>query len=471
MNYITLKRLFIALLACTLLFGYNDASAQNKKSKAKTSKTSKKKGKKAEAAPAPSNDTKLPYNSNDCLFAIELQPDVAYGPTSAPQGAGRVMDVKADKKHPYLFEYEHNTVWYKFKVPYNGYLEFSITQTDAKDDYDFLLYKYTDEYFSNRLCQNIILPVAVNIGGLDTAAKAGGPSLGMKVDATVANVKKKDQPGGFIKSIYVHKGDIYYLVLDNVNPGGSGHTIKVSIHVDSFEPHVVFFDPQARRNVPVDLLILEKNTDNRPVAKNANWTAGKVKFVPGFTYTLYAKRDGYFSVYKEFNSNQFIHDSVLRFVMNPKKRGTSYPINDVYFEDGNSKLLPESDTALLNYVYMFKNHPEVTFLIKGRVPTFGVDPKSDMEISLQRAVAVKEFFVKNGISEDRIAVAGMTESEVKSAANAAFASEGASSSKQNVTKSQTQKSDKRLADHINNKIELFITSVGDEPTKPVSSRR
>ena len=142
MNYITLKRLFIALLACTLLFGYNDASAQNKKSKAKTSKTSKKKGKKAEAAPAPSNDTKLPYNSNDCLFAIELQPDVAYGPTSAPQGAGRVMDVKADKKHPYLFEYEHNTVWYKFKVPYNGYLEFSITQTDAKDDYDFLLYKY-----------------------------------------------------------------------------------------------------------------------------------------------------------------------------------------------------------------------------------------------------------------------------------------------------------------------------------------
>ena len=468
-----MKRFLTALLALTLVFACSDAMAQGKKggkSTAKSGQTSKKKkGKKAEAAPAPKDDA-LPYNSNDCLFAIELQPDVAYGPTAAPQGAGRVMDVKADKKHPYLFEYEHNTVWYRFKVPYNGYLEFEITQVDAKDDYDFLLYKYTDEYFSNKICQNLILPIAVNIGDLDTA-KSGGISMGMKVDGIVDNVKSKKQPSSILKSIYVRKGEEYYLVLDNVNPGGSGHTVKVSIHVDAFEPQVVFYDPQGRKNVPVDLLILEKNSDNRPIAKSPAWTSGRVKFVPGFTYTLYAKRDGYFSVYKEFNSNMFLNDTILRFVMNPKKRGTSYPVNDVYFEDGTSNLLPGSDTALLNYVYMFKNHPEVTFLIKGRVPTFGVDPKADTEISLQRAVAVKDFFVKNGISEDRISVAGMNLNEVKRAANAAFASESSNSSNKNTTKSETQKADKRTADHLFNKIEIFITGVGDEPAKPVSTKR
>ena len=471
-----MKRLFTALLAIALLMAGGDAMAQSKKSGKKGTKTSqtskKKKGKQTEAAaPAPKNDNALPYNSNDCLFAIELQPDVAYGPTSAPEGAGRVMDVKADKKHPYLFEYEHNTVWYRFKVPYNGYLEIEITQVDPKDDYDFLLYRYTDEYFSNRICQNQVLPVAVNIGGLDTAAKPGGPSMGMKVDGLVSDVKSKKQPSQMLKSFYVHKDEQYYLVLDNVNPGGSGHTVKVSIHVDAFEPQVVFYDPQARKNVPVDILILEKNTDNRPVAKDANWTTGRVKFVPGFTYTLYAKRDGYFSVYKEFNSNMFLNDTILRFVMNPKRRGTSYPVNDVFFEDGTSKLLPGSDTVLMNYVYMFKNHPEVTFLVKGRVPTFGVDPKSDTEISLQRAVAVKEFFVQNGISEDRISVAGMNLNEVKRAANAAFAAEGSNGSYQNTKKSDTQKTDKRISDHLFNKIEIFITSVGDEPTKPVSTKK
>lgn len=470
-----MKRFFTALLALTLIFACGDAMAQSKKGGkkgAKTSQTSKKKKSKKEAeAPAPVQDNSLPYNSNDCLFAIELQPDVTYGPKDAPVGAGRVMDVKADKKHPHLFEYEHNTVWYKFKVPYNGYLEFEINQVDSKDDYDFLLYKYTDEYFSNKVCQNLVLPIAVNIGDLDTAAKSGGPSMGMRVDGEVANIKSKKQPSQMLKSIYVRKGEEYYLVLDNVNPGGSGHSIKVSIHVDAFEPQVVFYDPQNRKNVPVDLLILEKNTDNRPIAKNPSWTSGRVKFVPGFTYTLYAKKDGYFSVYKEFNSNMFLNDTILRFVMNPKKRGTSYPVNDVYFEDGTSNLLPGSDTALMNYVYMFKNHPDVTFLIKGRVPTFGVDPKADTEISLQRAVTVKEFFVKNGISEDRISVAGMNLNEVKRAANAAFAAEGSGSSNKNVKQSETQKTDKRTADHLFNKIEIFITGVGDEPAKPVSNKR
>lgn len=469
-----MKRFLTLLMVLALVFAGSDAMAQSKKGGkkgAKTSQTSKKKKKKEAEAPAPVVDNSLPYNSNDCLFAIELQPDVMYGPKDAPEGAGRVMDIKADKKHPYLFEYEHNTVWYKFKVPYNGYLEFEISQMDSKDDYDFLLYKYTDEYFSNNICQNKVLPIAVNIGDLDTASAPGAPSMGMKIDGEVTSIKSKKQPSQMLKSIYVRKGEIYYLVLDNVNPGGSGHSITVSIHVDAFEPQVVFYDPQGRKNVTVDLLILEKNTDNRPIAKTTNWTSGRVKFVPGFTYTLYAKREGYFSVYKEFNSNMFLNDTILRFVMNPKRRGTSYPVNDVYFEDGTSKLLPGSDTALMNYVYMFKNHPEVTFLIKGRVPTFGVDPKADTEISLQRAVAVKEFFVQNGISEDRISVAGMNLNEIKRAANAAFAAEGSGSSSKNVKQSETQKSDKRMADHLFNKIEIFITGVGDEPTKPVSNTK
>ena len=82
------------------------------------------------------------------------QCDQTYGPTTAPQGAGRIMEVMADHRHPNLPEFEHNVVWYKFTVPYNGKLDIAVTQQDLKDDYDMLVYKYTDVYFSNHIQSN-----------------------------------------------------------------------------------------------------------------------------------------------------------------------------------------------------------------------------------------------------------------------------------------------------------------------------
>ena len=99
-NMRTMKRLLIALLACTLILGVApDVQAQTKKKTTKTTKTTKKKGtsaksgttKKAETTPAAPRDIVLPVNSNDCLFAIPLQLDRPYGPTNAPDGSGRMM--------------------------------------------------------------------------------------------------------------------------------------------------------------------------------------------------------------------------------------------------------------------------------------------------------------------------------------------------------------------------------------------
>lgn len=434
-----MKRIFVVLMALLLCAGAVDAQAQNRsgrstKTTAKSKNASKKKKKngksKVEEAPVETG-VDLPYNSNDALFAIELQPDVAFGPTKAPAGGGRVMEIMSDKQHPNLFEYEHNSVWYKFKIPYNGLLEIEITPTNAGDDYDFLLYKYTDSYFSNHILQNKILPVAVNMSAPDTASAkpqtvtvkgktvtrrtAVAQSIGMKHDAEQKMLTKQSTER-YIKSIQVAKDEVYYLVLDNVLRGG-GHSVKVSVHVDAFEPLIVFFDPIAKKSVDVELLILERNTQNREIVKNPRFKNSRVRFVPKFNYTLYAKKPGYFSIYKDFNSDIFMTDTIMRFVMNRTEKGTVFPIDDIYFEEGESRLLPESDTVLLNYIAMFRNHPDVTFLIKGYVTTYGVDVEHDQRMSLARAQSVKDFFARNGISADRIEVMGMTPNEIKRAAN------------------------------------------------------
>ncbi|MBQ6069345.1 MAG: OmpA family protein [Bacteroidales bacterium] len=482
-----MKRFIIALLACTLIFGYCDVQAQTKKkSSSKSSKSSKdkksknKKGKKGADEPT-LQLTQLPYNSGDCIFAIPINVDQTYGPTTAPQGAGRIMEVMADKRHPNLPEFEHNVVWYKFTVPYNGKLDIAVTQLNLADDYDMVVYRYTDVYFSNHIQSNKVLPVAVNLSSIDSSllqkpkrtapAATGDAKADLKAKQEAAKLQReaaakqaamgtigmyheatdilltKASTKRHIRSIDVRKGEVYYIMLDNVTPNGQGHSIKVSIHVDAFEVPVSFYDPKIKKNVDVSLTILEKNTNNRVIARNDKFRGGRIKFVPGFNYTLYAKRDGYFSIFYDFNSDRFKQDTLLRMKLYRCERGTVYPISDIYFED-EYVLMHESDSTLMNYVQMFKNHPDVHFTIKGFVQTYGVDPEHDQLVTLERAKAVKEFFVKNGIPEDNIKAAGMTPTDIKRAATAAF------------DNTNSNKKTKTSGDQEFVKVQLIITNVG-----------
>ncbi len=413
-----------------LVFSAGNIQGQNK------GKTTK--GKTVKPVKQEPVNVELPANSNDCLFAIELMPDVPFGPTQAPQGAGRIQEIMRDRNNPNVFEYEHNSTWYKFTVPYSGNLEISITPNNEWDDYDFLVYRYTDVYFSNRLIENKLKPLAADLSSKDTAGlyaatpknskgqvtakprskRMTSATMGMRADGKRFFIAPNEDED-FLKSIPVRKGEVYYIVLDNKSSKGDGHTIKVSIQVESFEPLVVFYDPVLKKNIDVDLLILEKNTDNRPIAKNPAFRGGKIKFVPGFNYALYAKKNGYFSVFKEFNSNIFKDDTLLRFNMNRTEKGTKFPIADIYFDD-DANLLPESDTSLLNYMQMFKGHPDVTFQIKGYVQSYAVDIEADQKLSIARAQSVKEFFVAHGMNPDQITIAGMTQNEIKRAAAAAL---------------------------------------------------
>lgn len=422
------KSVIILFLAVAVIFTAGDAYGQNNKKKGKNTQPTK-------TEPAL---VELPANSNDCLFAIELMPDVPYGPTNAPQGAGRQLEVMRDKGNPHAFEFEHNSTWYKFTVPYTGNLEISITPNSEWDDYDFMVYRYTDVYFSNHLIQNKIKPLAADLSAKDTSGMAAATPKNSKGQVTAKPRSKRmttatmgmstegkkffispAEDEEFLKSIPVRKGEEYYIVLDNKSSKGDGHTIKVSIQVESFEPLVLFYDPVAKKNVDVDLLILEKNTDNRPIAKSPAFRGGKIKFIPGFNYSLYAKKAGYFSVFKEFNSNIFKDDTLMRIIMNKTEKGTVFPIADIYFDD-DANLLPESDTSLLNYMQMFKGHPEITFQIKGYVQSYAVDIESEQKLSIARAQSVKEFFVAHGLSPEQITIAGMTQNEIKRTAAAAL---------------------------------------------------
>ena len=88
--------------------------------------------------------------------------------------------------------------------------------------------------------------------------------------------------------------------------------------------------------------------------------------------------------------------------MERTERGSSFVIKDLYYEADEATLIGNYDSVLMDYVAMFRNHPDITFLVKGYVQSYGVDAEADMLLSLERAKTVKEYFIKNGIEADRI---------------------------------------------------------------------
>ncbi len=96
------SKIFIPFVALALILSAANVQAQNKNktgNKGKTAKPTK------PVKQEPEN-IELPANSNDCLFAIQLQPDVPFGPTTAPQGAGRIQEIMKDKSKTNVSEYE-----------------------------------------------------------------------------------------------------------------------------------------------------------------------------------------------------------------------------------------------------------------------------------------------------------------------------------------------------------------------------
>ena len=158
----------------------------------------------------------------DCYNAIELSTD-SFGPTNPPIGFGKIMEINADKKSLISFEKEHNTVWYKFTAKNNCVLTFNIIPVDPKDDYDFILYQYTNENFCEEVMTKEIKPVRTNIAK-SSGIKSG--STGLSVFAQDTFVSSGYGPT-YSRALEVGKGEIYYLVVDNVYKNGKGHTLKL----------------------------------------------------------------------------------------------------------------------------------------------------------------------------------------------------------------------------------------------------
>ncbi len=395
-----MRQTVIFMLAVLLSFG---AVAQ----------TNKKKKKKPAPKPVAPIEIALPERCSDCLFAAKLQVDVPFGPTEPLNGPGFVNDIHRDAQTQNVFEKEHNSIWYHLDIPYDGKLIIDITPKAASDDYDFLVYKYTDQYFCNRVEKNRVKPIrsVMSVSNSDFKGKTG-----LSLKGTAAHIKKESSVA-YGKSIDVKAGESYVIVLDNLTDDGLGHTILCEVWTEFAPLYINPSDSLKSQRTTADIYVREMET-GRVVLDKKDAGSTKIKLLPDHTYSVNLSKEGYFRLSKTISYAQATgKDSIYNARLVEIKPGSNIPLGgEIYFdqdEQGATFVMKESYYALDGVIKTLNEYPQINIEIIGRIPTEGLNVKKDNQISKERAEAIKAYLVSQGISESRIRTRGSSIKELE----------------------------------------------------------
>lgn len=346
----------------------------------------------------------------DCNDAIKLKLDkyITYGPTVAPTGFGTVQEIQGkNKKTCYGFEQEHNSAWYYFDVAYNGNLLMEIIPVDSSNDYDFMIFKYTDSSFCDLLAKQKILPIRSNISrsGKGEICSTGLSAFGK------ANLVHAGPGETFSKPLEVKKGERYYLVLDNVYPDGLGHTIRLGYEKVAQLSGVVLNE----ENKPIQSDIILEDSQGKEIQKTKSDAEGKYSM----DASLWSKSSYTLSF---FNDSSFVNSKVLsadllektnykisdiKTILPKLRGGKKYILGGINFYGGTPELVPQSYSSVYSLGKLMKKNKKMTIRIEGHI-NFPGNPSLENMVALseQRALAVYNMLLLKGIEKERMSTIG-----------------------------------------------------------------
>ncbi len=315
---------------------------------------------------------------------------------------------KLEDKH--VFETEKNTVWYLITMPDSGIFTFDIISKNKANDWDFLLYKYK-KMFCKRIDAHKINPIRSNL--------SRGAITGLSKNAT-KNFVGAGINSNFSKAIKVNKGDRYVLVVNNPKKSHGNHTLI--LHYPKKKHRYIKKEitiPEQKR-IKFELSIKDRVTKEL-VPANVNITGFSKTPIVLTNITNYktdlTKRNRIAVInvsaknyllktikIKILTKKSFIKKEIF---LSPIAIGEKINLTDIQFVGEAAIFLPTAKTALKSLLDFMKINTTTNITIGGYVNGPGeFNTKSNRELSKNRAKAVRDFLIKNGIDESRMSFKG-----------------------------------------------------------------
>ena len=354
----------------------------------------------------------FPQEGNaDCDGALEIT-DSLYGPTVPLEGHGKKLDIETNSmKDLYMFEREHNTLWYRFEALYTAELALDIIAVDSTDDFDFILFKHDDlEDFCKRIKNNEVKPIRSNMAKSESGSTG---KTGLNVMASSEYVQSG--PGNsYSKPITAIQGDVYYMVVDNFSKHGKGHSIHM--HYKGYPKKkgslsIAVQDLKYRKKIRADVEILELPAEEDREDKLDYYLSGELSYTVELeaerAYEISCSAIGYFFYSEIITTPATPKDQRLRVKLAKVNLGEKLTLKDIEFVGDTAELLPKSYVTLDHLVRFMRRNAGVSVEIQGHVNAPGTSNKKEIKsLSAERAKSVYDYLIKHDVDAARLTYKG-----------------------------------------------------------------
>ncbi|OFY88985.1 MAG: hypothetical protein A3K10_17805 [Bacteroidetes bacterium RIFCSPLOWO2_12_FULL_31_6] len=346
---------------------------------------------------------------------MKILTDSVYFPRNISGYGNKLEFSKNNSYNKNTFENETNSKWYLITMQDSGVFTFDIKTLNISNDWDFILYRYTDK-FCEKIEAQKISPIRSNL----SRSSETGLSLTSKLEFVGPGVNEN-----YSKYVVVQKGEKFVLVVNNPKKSNQSHSLI--LHYP--KPKKVVSDPIK----PADfstinfILSIKDNITKELVTADVNITGFSKKpiFLKAITRyespilkknhhaVINVSAKGYLlsSIEMDVSMNEKV--VIQDIFLDPIESGKKVNLKNIQFIGDRAEFLPSSASDLKSLVSFMELNNSVTIEVEGHVNGPGKANSNDyQELSNDRAQAVKSYLVENGISENRIVFVGYGNSQM-----------------------------------------------------------
>ncbi len=368
----------------------------------------------------------LGVTGSDCIGALTIN-DTVIGPVYSPKGFGNNLElVGYELGDPYFIQREHNSVWYKFTIPYDCIFTFDLIPIQKDDDFDFLLFLYDGPNFCRDITDGKKIPIRTNISRKNIEVQGQTGMSEESVDEYVPS-----GPGSsYSRALKARRGQTYYLLIDNPFRENEGHSIH--LHYRRLNPIVkgqeTSTEEEEEYQIPLRTMrvtVTDKETGER-IQSNVfidnlpDSVPSKYPFISQVSIDVLSYRTYDINVIKKgylLHTEQFIpkNDSLYEINVQLKRmqKGDRINLGNIKFESDQSVILEKSKPALEKLAEFMIENDNVKIEIQGHVNGEGKKNKrSFINLSEDRAKAIYQKLSEAGVDKSRMTYKGFGNSKM-----------------------------------------------------------